>query len=101
MLSSFEFFKGCAPSPGASLVLDHLVDEVKKGGKKRKCKTVFNIAYGQPANNISGDERDAPKPSISPKRDRQQDLLSGLATRASERRKRIREIITDIKGSSD
>ena len=32
LLSSFEFFKSCALSPGASLVLASLVDEVK-GGK--------------------------------------------------------------------
>jgi hypothetical protein len=32
LLSSFEFFRCCALSPGASLVLAHLVDEVK-GGK--------------------------------------------------------------------
>jgi hypothetical protein len=32
LLSSFEFFKSCALSPGASLVLAGLVDEVK-GGK--------------------------------------------------------------------
>jgi len=33
LLSSFEFFKGCTLSPGASLVLNSLVDEVKKEGK--------------------------------------------------------------------
>jgi hypothetical protein len=32
LLSSFEFFKSCALSPGTSLVLTSLVDEVK-GGK--------------------------------------------------------------------
>src|SRR5438270_8150293 len=31
LLSSFEFFKSCALSPGASLVLAGLVDEVKEG----------------------------------------------------------------------
>jgi hypothetical protein len=31
LLSSFEFFKGCDLSPGASLVLNGLVDEVKEG----------------------------------------------------------------------
>jgi hypothetical protein len=31
LLSSFEFFKGCALSPEASLVLASLVDEVKGG----------------------------------------------------------------------
>ena len=31
LLSSFEFFKGCDLSRGASLVLNGLVDEVKEG----------------------------------------------------------------------
>ena len=31
LLSSFEFFKSCALSPGASLVLADLVNEVKEG----------------------------------------------------------------------
>jgi hypothetical protein len=36
LLSSFEFFKDCALSPGASLALDRLVDEAKKGEKKEE-----------------------------------------------------------------
>jgi hypothetical protein len=31
LLSSCEFFRGCKLSPGASLVLDSLVNEVKEG----------------------------------------------------------------------
>jgi hypothetical protein len=43
------------------------------------------------------DETDAPESPTSPKRNRREDLLSELATKASERWKRIREMITDIK----
>jgi hypothetical protein len=70
-------------------------------GRKRKGNIVFNIAYRQPANNIAGDDIDAPEPPISPKRIRKNHILSELATRARERRKVIREIITKINGSSD
>src|ERR1700755_2856191 len=44
---------------------------------------------------------EAPEPPISPKRIRQEDLLPELATRARERRKLIKEIITEIDSSSD
>ena len=67
-------------------------------GRKRKGKNIFNVAYRQPANNITGDETDT---SERPKRNRQQEILSEVATRASERRKRIREMITDFTSSSD
>ena len=33
LLSNFKFFKSCALSPGVSLILGNLVDEVKNGGK--------------------------------------------------------------------
>jgi len=69
-------------------------------GRKRKGKNTFNIAYGQPANNITEDEVDASKSSISPKRSHQVLLLLELATRARDRRKLIRKVITDINGSS-
>jgi hypothetical protein len=55
----------------------------------------------QPANDITGDEIDAPEPPISPKRIRQEDSLEELAASARDRRTRIRKIITDINGSSD
>jgi hypothetical protein len=45
------------------------------------------------------DETDAPKSPVLPKKYRPEDLLSELATKASERWTRIREVITDIKGS--
>src|SRR5436305_9965790 len=48
---------------------------------KEEGKIIFNVAYRQPANNITADEE--------------------LANRASERKKRITKIITDINGSSD
>src|SRR5947208_16698302 len=70
-------------------------------GKKRKGKNIFNIAYGQPANNITGDEVDAPEPSTSPKKGRQEPLLSDHATKARKLRKRIKEAITDLNDSSD
>ena len=69
--------------------------------ERGRVKTIFDVAYGQPANNIIGDEIDAPKLPTSPKRIRQEDLLSELATRAREQRKVIREIITEIDSSSD
>jgi hypothetical protein len=50
-------------------------------GKKRQGKNTFNLAYGQRANNVTGDETDAPES----KRNRQEDPLSEIATRASER----------------
>ena len=59
------------------------------------------MAYGQPANNITGDEIDEPEPSIWRKINRRQHPLSELAAQARERRKRIKEIITDINDSSD
>ena len=43
----------------------------------------------------------SPEPFPSPNEHRRQETLSELATRARERRERIREIITDINGSSD
>jgi hypothetical protein len=43
---------------------------------------------------------DAPKPSISLKRNRQE-IFSKLAIKARERRRLIREMITDINSSSD
>jgi Cdc6-like AAA superfamily ATPase len=49
---------------------------------------VFNIAYRQPANNIIAENL-------------RRDYLSELVTRVNERRKRIKEIITDINSSSD
>ena len=70
-------------------------------GRKRKGKNIFNVVYGQPANNITGDEIDAPEPSISPKRNRQENRLSKLAIEARERKRRIKEIIAYINGSSD
>src|SRR5256885_9121314 len=54
-------------------------------GIKRKGKNIFDLAYGQLANSIIGDEIDGPEPSISPKKIRQGDPLSKLATGASER----------------
>jgi hypothetical protein len=50
-------------------------------GRKRTGKNTFNLAYGQRANNVTGDETDAPES----KRNRQEDPLSEIATRASER----------------
>jgi hypothetical protein len=67
----------------------------------RKGKNIFNVAYGQPANDSIGDEINACEPSISLKRNRQGDLLSKLAIGASGRRKHIKEVITDINGSSN
>ena len=32
-------------------------------GRTRKGKNIFNLAYGQPANSIIGDEIDGPEPS--------------------------------------
>jgi hypothetical protein len=78
---------------------DKLSDQT--AGRKRKGENIFNAAYGQPANNIIVDETDAPEPSSSPKRNRQEDPLSKLATRANERRKRIKETITSINSSID
>jgi NACHT domain len=69
-------------------------------GRKRKGKNIVNAAYGQLANNVIVDEIDALEPSISPKRSCPADLLE-LAAEASERRKYIKEIITDINGSSN
>ena len=68
-------------------------------GRKRKGK-ISLIAYRQAANNIAEDEIDTLEPSISPKRNRQENPLSELATRTNERRKRIKEIITRINSSS-
>jgi NACHT domain len=70
-------------------------------GRKRKGKTIFNIAYEQPANNIIGDETDSSELSISPKRIRQEDPLWESATRAREQRELIRKFITDLNGSSN
>jgi len=70
-------------------------------GGKRKGENIFNVAYGLPASNITGDETDAPEPPISPKRQRHEDPLSKLATSANERRMRVREIITGLNSSSD
>jgi hypothetical protein len=70
-------------------------------GRKRKGKNAFNIAYGQPVNNIAEGEMDAPEPSISPKRNRHADTLSELAAKAREQRKLVREAITDLNNSSD
>jgi hypothetical protein len=53
-------------------------------GKKRKGKTIFNVAYRQQANNITADEGPP-----------------DLATIARERRKRIRDMITEIDSSSN
>jgi hypothetical protein len=47
------------------------------------------------------DETDASEPSSSPKRNRQEDPLSELATRANKQRKCIKEIITSINSSSN
>jgi len=69
-----------------------------KGGQ---VKNIFNVAYRQPAKNITANEADLPEPPISPKKFRRDDPLSELATRANERRKRIKEIITSINSSSD
>jgi hypothetical protein len=48
--------------------------------KQTAGKIIFNVAYGQPANNIPEDETDAPEQSISSKRNRR-------AIKASKRRK--------------
>jgi hypothetical protein len=69
-------------------------------GRKRKGKNIFNIAYGQPANNVTEDEIDAPEPSISSEKIRQEPL-SELAIKAREQRKRVKEAITDLNSSSD
>jgi hypothetical protein len=67
-------------------------------GRKRKGKDIFNVTYGQLANNIIADEADAPESSISMRINRRR---SGLAAQAREQRKRIKEIIIDINGSSN
>jgi hypothetical protein len=61
---------------------------------KRKGKTIFNVAYRQPANNITADG--APESPISPKRNRREDIWLELAATANEQRKFIREQITSI-----
>jgi hypothetical protein len=125
LASDVEFYQGCGLPRGIGLALKDLADEVKgevvhsmsmtqtpanstngklpdqTASRKRKGNTIFNIAYGQPANNITGDEADASESSVSPKRNRMDDSLSEVATRVCERRKRIREAITDINGSPD
>jgi hypothetical protein len=57
-------------------------------GRERKGKKIFN-SIRQGANNLTEDEIDTLEPSISPKRNRQENPLSKLAARANERRKRI------------
>jgi hypothetical protein len=69
-----------------------------KGGQ---VKNIFNVAYRQPANNITADEAVLPEPPISPERSRVQEVLSGLATRARERRQHVKDAIIDINRSSD
>lgn len=54
-------------------------------GRKRKGENIFDLAYGQLANSIIGDEIDGPEPSISPKKIRRGDPLSKLTTGVSER----------------
>jgi hypothetical protein len=76
-------------------------DSNQTAGRKRKGKNTFNMAYGEPANNITEDGTDAPTPSTSPKRSLQDPFLLNLATRASDRRKLIKKVITDINNSSD
>jgi hypothetical protein len=66
-------------------------------GRKRKGKNIFNVPYGQPANNIIADEIDVHKLL----RSGHQGLLSKLTARAREQRKLIREIVTEINSSSD
>ncbi|KIW99530.1 uncharacterized protein Z518_11269 [Rhinocladiella mackenziei CBS 650.93] len=85
--SSYDFFRNeCSLSPGASLELEELVDEVKKDNLSKKRKR---------------DEADIAEPSISPKRHRHEDSLPPLAAKARERRKHIREMITAVSGFSD
>src|SRR4051794_26422293 len=68
-------------------------------GRKRKGKDVFN-GIQTPAYNITADQANLSEPFISPRTYRQQHSLSELATRASERRKQIKDAITDISRSS-
>ena len=58
---------------------------------KRKGKNNLNLAYGQLAHSIIGDEIDGPRLSISPKKICQEDPLLKLAARVSEIPKHLLE----------
>jgi hypothetical protein len=80
---------------------DESVLSKQTAGIKREGKNIFNLAYGQPANSIIGDEVDEPDPSISPKKIRQEivkaddDLLKRVE-RAVKRRACILQKIKTI-----
>src|SRR5271156_4012283 len=57
-------------------------DETAGTKRKRGSKNIFNIAYGQAANNIT-DETDAPELPVLPKRNRTGESMSELATDAT------------------
>jgi hypothetical protein len=80
---------------------DESVLSKQTAGIKRKGKNIFNLAYGQPANSIIGDEIDGPEPSNSPKKIRQEigyvdDILLERAERAVKRRALILQEIKTI-----
>ena len=83
------------------LTVSKAIYRARQPAKGGQVKNIFNVAYRQPAKNITANEADLPEPPISPKKFRRDDPLSELATRANERRKRIKEIITSINSSSD
>src|SRR4051812_25733505 len=63
LLSSFEFFKSCALSPGASLVLADLVNEVKVGKfiPWDVTQTPANRVKGKLSNQTTGEKRKGKK----------------------------------------
>src|SRR5256714_8019933 len=84
--------------PANSVKAIYRARQPAKGGQ---VKNIFNVAYRQPAKSITADEADLPEPPISPKKIREGESLSEIATKAREQRIRIRKIITDLDASSD
>src|SRR5256714_5977074 len=83
------------------LTVSKAIYRARQPAKGGQVKNIFNVAYRQPAKNITADEAGLSEPPISPKKIRQEGLFWKIITKARERRIRIRKISTELDGSSD